>query len=227
MIARPVAALIALVAGFAAGCTTHTPYREPEVRSVDRSTDVAFAPGSAILTPAQAAGLRSFLTQAGAQRTGSAEQSVFVVGAASLSGDPEAVARLIDRRNQAVADLLAANGITAQPLPADASREPLVPDTVRVTVRDSVVVLPACPDWSTWPNYSNFHNQPHWNWSCATAVNLGMMVAAPADLVRGRVPGNADGTVMARSIENYRKGKTKPLMRDVSTAETFADGGSE
>lgn len=93
---------------------------------------------------------------------------------------------------------------------------------------DGVVVLPACPDWSAWPNYSTFHNQPYSDWSCATAVNLGMMVANPADLVRGRVPGQADGTVMARSVEAYRKGRTKPLLDDVSTAETFSgDAGGE
>jgi pilus assembly protein CpaD len=219
----PVLAALGLLG---AGCTHVTPYRQPVVRTIDRAAEVAFAPGSAVLTPDAAARLRRFLAETGAGPGGAADARVFVVGAASLTGDPAAVARLIDRRNEAVAGLLAAAGIAAAETPAEIEGQPLAPDTVRVTVRGAAVVLPDCPDWSAWPNYSNFHNQPLSNWSCATAVNLGMMVASPADLERGRVPGTADGTVMARSIENYRKGKTKPLMTDVSTAETFAGGGN-
>lgn len=223
-LAAAAAVLAMLVAG---GCTVVTPHREPEVRSVDRSTEIAFAPASAALTPPAVRQLRAFLIDTGATAAGAAGQSVFVVGAASVGDDPDSVARLIDRRNRAVADLLAAEGIAVQPLPADAGGGPPAPDTVRVTVRSTVVILPGCPDWRSWPNYSTFHNQPVSDWSCSTAVNLGMMVATPADLVRGRVPGDADGTVAARSIENYRKGKTKPLLDDVSTAETFAAGGAQ
>lgn len=59
------------------------------------------------------------------------------------------------------------------------------------------------------------------NWSCATAVNFGMMLADPGDLVRGRDPGPADGEAVARSIESYRKGRTKDIMRDAASSEMF------
>ena len=59
------------------------------------------------------------------------------------------------------------------------------------------------------------------NWSCATAVNFGMMLADPQDLARGRDPGRADGEAMARSIENYRKDRTKDIIRDSASGELF------
>ncbi|MFO1154194.1 MAG: CpaD family pilus assembly lipoprotein [Rhodospirillales bacterium] len=207
-----------------AACASGFEYRQPKVTVADSREDVAFATGSASLSAAEAGRLGAFLATVHSSADGN-EARVFVVGAASVVGAPEQTARLIDRRNRAVADLLAANGIVAEPVPADALSRPVSPDTVAVIVRRSVVELPACPDWSGWPNYSTFHNLPSSNWSCATAVNFGMMVADPSDLVRGRTPGDADGTVMARSIENYRKGKTTPIMRDVSTADTFSGGG--
>ncbi len=213
-----------MVPALVAACVSGFEYREPKVTVADAREDVAFAPGSTSLSGATAARLGDFMASVRSPGDGG-DLKVFVVGAASISGAPDQTARLIDRRNQAVADVLAAHGIVAEPVPADAITRPVLPDTVAVIVRRTVVALPACPDWSAWPNYSNFHNLPASNWSCATAVNFGMMVAEPADLVRGRTPGNADGTVMARSIENYRKGKTKPIMRDVSTADTYAGGG--
>ncbi|MFO1127370.1 MAG: CpaD family pilus assembly lipoprotein [Rhodospirillales bacterium] len=208
-----------------AACASGYQYREPKVTVVDSREDVAFVPGSATLPASAAAQLQDFLLSVKPADGG--ELRVFVVGAATVVGAPERTAQLIDRRNQAVADVLTANGIVAEPLPADAIGRSVAPDTVAVIARHTVVTLPACPDWSGWPNYSTFHNLPYSNWSCATAVNFGMMVADPSDLARGRVPGDADGTVMARSIENYRKGKTKPIMRDVSTADTYSAGGGD
>lgn len=103
---------------------------------------------------------------------------------------------------------------------------PIPPDTVAVVVERTLVTLPACPDWSGSPNFTTYSNQPMSNWSCATAVNLGMMVVDPADLRRGRQPGVAEADPAARSIQLYREGKTKPLSTDVSTAEAYASDGS-
>ncbi len=59
------------------------------------------------------------------------------------------------------------------------------------------------------------------NWSCATAVNFGLMLADPQDLARGRDPGRADGEAVARSIESYRKDRTKDIIRDSASSEMF------
>ena len=57
-----------------------------------------------------------------------------------------------------------------------------------------LVTLPACPDWSRQSG-TDFSNQPHSNFGCATQSNLGMTVAEPKDLVSGRTLAPADGVV--------------------------------
>jgi len=92
-------------------------------------------------------------------------------------------------------------------------------DVVRVIVRRHVVTLPGCPDWSAKPG-NTWQNRVSSNWGCATAANLGLMVANPADLAGGRRMGPADGEFSATSIDRYRKGETKPLdPEDISVIE--------
>ena len=50
------------------------------------------------------------------------------------------------------------------------------------------------------------------NFGCANERNLGLMVANPADLLRGREPGPADGDFAAFGIQRYRADKTEPLL---------------
>jgi type IV pilus biogenesis protein CpaD/CtpE len=209
-----------LLASLAAGaCSTMvvTPL-QPQVSRLEYRADVQFAGGSAVLSAAERQTLETFL----ATTAIGPDDRLYLLGTAPVGADPARAERLIDSRNQSVAALLKQRGFEPRPMPAGLLTRPVPVDAVAVIVVRDVVSLPACPNWSSWPNYSNFENQPGRNWSCATAVNFGMMVADPGDLVRGAVPGTADGTVMARSIERYRDGKTRPLMRDVSTAEAYA-----
>lgn len=84
-------------------------------------------------------------------------------------------------------------------------------DGVRLLVERYQVTLPGCPDW-TQPGGIEHGNQPHSNWGCATAVNLGLMVANPRDLAEGHDGGFGDGTAQVLGIERYRKDETKPLL---------------
>ena len=92
--------------------------------------------------------------------------------------------------------------------------------TVEQTNFGVEVSLPACPDWTAMPN-DGFSNRPASFFGCANAVNFGMMVVEPADLVRGRDPGPADATVAARAVDRYRRGKTKDLIRDAASGDVF------
>ena len=49
------------------------------------------------------------------------------------------------------------------------------------------------------------------NLGCANAVNLGLMIAEPADLTRGRPLGTADGIREAEAVVRYRTDKVKEL----------------
>ena len=75
-------------------------------------------------------------------------------------------------------------------------------DRAVVTVGRYAVTLPPCPNWSQ-PRANDFTNAPPSNFGCATAVNLGLMVASPADLVGGRQLAPADGKPAAAAVNRY------------------------
>jgi pilus biogenesis lipoprotein CpaD len=81
---------------------------------------------------------------------------------------------------------------------------------VEVVLERALVTLPACPDWSR-ESGTDFSNQTHSNFGCATQTNLGLMIAELKDLVRGRTLGPADGVHQAEGIVRYRTGKVVEL----------------
>ena len=81
---------------------------------------------------------------------------------------------------------------------------------VELVLERYLVTLPACPDWSRQSG-TDFSNLPHSNFGCATQTNLGLMVAEPKDLVRGRTLAPADGVHQAEGIVRYRTGKVVEL----------------
>ena len=85
---------------------------------------------------------------------------------------------------------------------------------VELVLERYLVTLPACPDWSRRSGM-DFSNQPHSNFGCATETNLGLMVAEPRDLVRGRKLGPADGIHQAEGIVRYRTGEVIELQEEV------------
>jgi pilus biogenesis lipoprotein CpaD len=200
--------------------------REPRPELVAFSHEVRFPGAREDLDAAEAERLRAFLARAGSRYGG--DDDVFVVTApaeaVSVETAPARTAAAVAlRRAAAVKAFLAGERIAASvvQIPPEPGRRG---DLVAVSVRRYVAVLPPCPDWSGVPGV-NFNNQPASNWSCATAVNFGMMLADPGDLVRGRDPGYADGERAARTVKAYREGKTKPIIRDASAAEVFPDAG--
>jgi pilus assembly protein CpaD len=85
---------------------------------------------------------------------------------------------------------------------------------VEVLVSAYEVVLPGCPDWSRDPAFDP-RNLPLSNLGCANAVNLGLMVADPADLERGRPLGPADAVRESEAIVRYRTDKVKELNAEI------------
>ncbi|MFO1067235.1 MAG: CpaD family pilus assembly lipoprotein [Geminicoccaceae bacterium] len=131
------------------------------------------------------------------------------------------------RRARTVAALVAADGATdtAVTLTAYGERAPRAAGTdaasrqanrrVDIVVRSWTVRVPGCPDWSRDPAYNPL-NQPMSNLGCATLSNLGRMVADPADLVRGRPLGPADGVHAAEGVFRYRTDKVKALNEELA-----------
>lgn len=87
---------------------------------------------------------------------------------------------------------------------------------VLVVVERFFVITPSCAnnlekigDASQAYSYSNL--------GCATEVNLGLMIANPQDLLRGRNRDPYDGTVMAAGVRRYETDKIKPIAEITTT----------
>lgn len=96
---------------------------------------------------------------------------------------------------------------------------------VEVIVERYVVIPPSCADFSQ-PIGNSLQEFPHSNFGCADAVNFGMMVANPRDLIRGRPLGDSDGTVIAAGVARYRTDKVKELIDTSTTVEPGATTSS-
>jgi pilus assembly protein CpaD len=147
--------------------------------------------------------LESFLAQINLRRS----DSIFLVAGSGR--------RSVNRKS------LKIRGVDVRAQRSDFGLSVPVHDAVNIVVRRYVVTLPGCPDWSG--KLTSYTNTPSSNWGCATAINLGLMIAEPSDLVRGRDLGVADGEALAGAIERYRKGETKAIVpEDISSV---AGGG--
>jgi pilus assembly protein CpaD len=109
-------------------------------------------------------------------------------------------------RFRAVAASLLPYGIVPIPVPGlDAP-----PGTAVIRRERYLVTLPPCPDWSKpAAGAGDFTNTVSSNFGCANAVNLGVMVAQPADLVEARRLGPADARPAVDAVNNYRLGKVQ------------------
>lgn len=91
-------------------------------------------------------------------------------------------------------------------------------DMMTVTIGRYVVTPPKCPDW-TKPAGTDPNNRVGSNFGCASVTNLGLMLADPGDLVRGRPKGPSDGVAAARLVRRYREGKaTEPANVSATTS---------
>jgi pilus assembly protein CpaD len=132
---------------------------------------------------------------------------------------------LAGRRNESVNAFLREQGFDDLTLTSSAFGEaiPAVAGTgpaswqqnrrVELVLERYLVTLPPCPDWSRQTG-TDFANLPHSNFGCATQTNLGLMVAEPRDLVRGRGLAPADGVHQAEGIVRYRTGKVVELLEE-------------
>jgi pilus assembly protein CpaD len=195
---------LALLAALTAGCSaspeeargTNAP-KASQTRLVDRSLTLRFPRGTTRLSPSEVDRLAGFLREVELRRG-----ELVVLGNGDDRGPLGGA-----RRTQVAEQIRNAGAVPVQGVspPRGAEGAAIDPDTVIVSVPRHEVVPPACPDWSDAPD--RVTNLPSSNFGCATATNLGLMVADPRDLVSGRVPGAADAAVAARSVQAYRRGK--------------------
>jgi pilus assembly protein CpaD len=209
---------IAIVVALA-GCHPETAYWSPSESSKQNRVDwvrfdhtVSFNAASRTLSEGELDRLAEFLERVD-PRYG--DQILVGTGAGGIENE------MATGRVAAVIEYLRDQGLKVAPMPPIASAR--WDGTVRLRVGRYVVTPPNCPDWSKSASYDPA-NVPSSNFGCATAVNLGLMVADPGDLVRGRSAGPSDGTYGARMIRNYREGEKKGVSAPMITIQTGGGG---
>jgi pilus assembly protein CpaD len=192
-------ALVALsLAGLTAGCASgwQESYsnKRNTVELVRLTHSVQFADGANSLSPDERMHLESFLSDVGA---GYGDEAWIDAG-----NDPLGAAR-----SGAIMTALSHHGIIAS---SDnlAYGAALQPGEVRLVIGRYTVTPPECPDWRK-PADNDYQNTPSSNYGCATATNLGQMVANPRDLLDGRTYGGPDTDRATKAVEDYRKGSVE------------------
>ena len=200
---------LVLLVGACAPVTSYTDAEAPKRLKLDSATtqvDLHFAPGTANLSPADAARLRYMAA------TGRIAASDRVVVAAA--GAPH----LAEERAGAVSRVLLNYGVVAIAGSADVPANQAVVEAMR-----TLVTLPPCPNWSKTSS-QDYGNQPSSNFGCATETNLGMMVANPSDLASGMPLGPTAGQPAAAAINRYLNDKV--VLPTANTALPIAVQGS-
>jgi pilus assembly protein CpaD len=206
-------ALVLLVAGCTPEAARWTPAEAPKANKVDfvvMAHQVHFAPGTAIVAGAEAQALSGFLSTIALSY---GDQVTIDAGPSSGSATADSLSA---RRVDAVSAMLRKLHVRAQPAPHATVDGALARDGVVVAVGRYVVTGPNCPDHSK-PESDDFTNTTESDYGCATATNLGLMVANPGDLLQGAQPGPADGEAAARGVQNYRNGVLSKSLKSEMT----------
>ena len=185
---------------------------------VTMTHQVHFAPGSATFSIDESRALSDFIARValdyGDQVTISARPANGASALDTLSAQRAASVAIEMRRTHLV---------EIQVRPSNANVESL-PDAVAISVGRYVVTGPKCSDRSK-PDAADDADMPAGNYGCATATNLGAMVANPADLIRGTPAGAADADFVARGVQRYRNGElSKSLQPELSKGAMGAAG---
>lgn len=184
-------------------------------RTLYRHT-VDFGAESAELAGGERVALDRFLAESGADRNA----TVLVTAAPTADG-------LSETRRLAVVRELRARGFDPRSSDPLLDRHPSSASDVIVRIARYHVVLPECPNYGRTMTGDN-SNLPSSNFGCANRRNLGLMVANPRDLLRGRDMGPVAGERLARPVELYRQGKsyTPIVPGDGVGADAAASGES-
>ena len=182
--------------------------KKNRVVAVSHEHVVRFAGNSSALDAQESARLSRFLAS-----NRSESGAVIAVG-------PSTSGALNAGRERVIRDTLVARGYRPVDVVYVSSADAL--NRVTVSISSTVVVTPRCPDYSK-PTEYNYSNTPHSNHGCANTHNLGVMVADPADLMRGRDEGWQDGAGSVLAVQRYRAGKVTPLLN----GDTGSEAGSK
>ncbi len=200
-----------------AGCTPDsarwTPAEAPKENKIEfivMSHPVNFETGAVTPAASEAQGLSNFLNTT---TLGYGDQVTIDAGPHGSNAAADALAA---KRLNAVSDMLRKLHVRAQPASRPTVDGALNRNTVIVSVGRYIATGPNCPDRSK-TEADDYTNTTESNYGCATATNLGLMVANPGDLIHGAPAGPADGTFSALGVQSYRADTlTKTIKSELS-----------
>lgn len=206
---------LCLAATAVAGCGDNQPRRwitfgtwqqapavpQPEARAVDVQHVVTFDAKAMDISDVEREALAMFLRQ-------NSIQPGTQVAVASSAKSATQIARSNNRMASVRAELHRF-GLTSSVVSATTANPSISGDEVVVFAQTVAVVMPTCPGYNA-PTALDQEWRPIGALGCANAVNLGLMVANPADLATGRplAPGDADA--QSQAIIRYRSGQVFP-----------------
>ena len=168
-----------------------------EVRDAPVVHAINFAPGATRLSETEAGAIAGFLT---AEEVGPGERVMLEAPSAGTADTDRIVQRL-----GSVRSLLEEQGIAVSMAPP-AAPGTLGPDQVRLITTRATAVNPDCPGYNVPVSEFDRFGRPNLNMGCSNEINLGLMVADPNDLVRGRPLAPADAERSALAVQKYRTG---------------------
>jgi pilus assembly protein CpaD len=212
---KPIAAALAASVLAAVGCAPQTSQwstveapKENKVSLIRFSHSVKFRANEDRMSGPEATRLAGFMRD---QNVGYGDQILLIPGNSALA----------QRRQESVATAFVRGGLRVM-RDVQIDGVALDPNEVRIVVGRHVVTPPPCPNWSKRPD-EDFGNTPSGNIGCATATNLGQMVANPSDLLSGQPTSPADGELSAFRVESYRHGVYPGLLRGDASTNTRQD----
>ena len=182
--------------------------REPQnlVETIVFEHEVGFAPGSVTLSPEERRRLLEFLSQAQVRPN----ETVRVAAPRPTAGKGS------DLRGSRVASIreeLSRLGYSVS-VRESAAPPPGQTDQITLTFSRSMVIPPDCTVPQPRPG-----DRPQLIKGCANTTALGLMVADPEDLLRGRNLAPGDAEFLGAGVERYRTDQVKPLVDTESTTE--------
>ena len=180
---------------------------ENQVETIIFEQRVAFSENSPILDRAGYEAIDQLLLEAAP-----APGSLINLSVSSDQGPAGTFDRLILQRLEAVRVVLADRGYPSALANREAGRvAALAKSEIGLTVAKVMAVLPDCDQPQPLaPERPDFNG----TFGCSNTSNLGVMVANPADLERGRTLEPADAEAASLSIQRYRVGEPKPLVEE-------------
>ena len=199
-------AVLALMAGCSDNDPGLIPYAEwrqmeppPRLKVQDAPVvhAVNFEPGATQLTDSERGAVAGFLA---AEEVDPGERVMLEAPSAGASETDRIALRMASLRG-----LLEDQGIAVGVAPP-AAPGALGPDQIRLVAMRATAINPDCPGYNEPVTSYDRFGRPNMAIGCSTEVNLGLMVADPNDLVRGRPLAPADAERSALAVQKYRTG---------------------